>query len=85
MSTILGKTSQILTAWGIAISPNQEQNDIAAERLEICTKCEFKKTNLLNITYCGKCGCPLKGKSFSEWKDINNPEENPCPEKMWNR
>ncbi len=79
---MLGKTSQILTAWGIALSPNQEQNEIAAERLDICSKCPFKKTNLLSITYCSKCGCPLKGKSFSEWREY---EENPCPDKRWLR
>lgn len=77
----MNKIVEIFRAWSIAASPDEEQNRVAADRLETCGSCEHKKTNNLGVTYCSLCGCPLKGKVFTPLRA--NQKENPCPDKRW--
>lgn len=71
----MNKIEEILKAWNIAISPNEEQSKRAAARIEVCNSCEHKKTTA-GINRCGVCGCALKGKVFS-------PVLGACPEGKW--
>ena len=70
----MNKIEEIFHSWNIALDPNQQQTELASERIKICNECEFKKT--IPITYCGECGCSLKGKIFS-------PVKGACPKNKW--
>ena len=70
----MNKIEEIFHSWNIALDPNQQQTELASERIKICNECEFKKT--IPITYCGECGCALKGKIFS-------PVKGACPKSKW--
>lgn len=77
----------ILKAWGIAMNPDPEQNRIAEARLKICSTCEHKKVNTLEIHYCSLCGCPIKGKIFTPDR-VSVDEKtgkifNPCDDNRW--
>lgn len=72
----MNKVEEIFTSWRIAIDPNQEQKELASERIKICDECEFKKT--FPIIHCGECGCALKGKIFS-------PVKGACPKNKWSK
>lgn len=70
---------EIVTAWITSLNPNDEEQSRSIERASICIKCEYKKEILKNKEWsaiCGKCGCPLSKKVFSQ-------EYNPCPIKRW--
>jgi ribosomal protein L37E len=54
--------------------PTEEQQIRASDRYDICNKCDEKAIKL-EIEYCKKCGCPLKGKVFSDFDG--------CPLKKW--
>lgn len=71
----MNKVEEIFKAWKIAYSPDNNQADLAASRIEICNSCEHKRTKL-GINQCGVCGCALKGKVFS-------PVQGACPEGKW--
>jgi hypothetical protein len=74
----MNKIEEIFKAWKISYNPTNEQNELAAARLEICSKCEHKAHNeTLGLTLCGLCGCPLNKKSFS-------PKANACDIGKWN-
>jgi uncharacterized paraquat-inducible protein A len=62
----------IVKSWAAAMNPTEEQLTKATERLAICETCEHKKDD--PFKHCGVCGCPLKGKVFSE---------RGCPEGKW--
>jgi hypothetical protein len=70
---------EIVTAWITSLNPNDAEKTRSIERASICIKCEYKKEIFDNkewSTICGKCGCPLSKKVFSQ-------EYNPCPIKRW--
>lgn len=66
---------EIFKSWAIAYDPNEEQSELAAQRMKICDGCDAKKTSPL--IYCGDCGCPLGKKVFT-------PYMNRCPRGKWN-
>jgi hypothetical protein len=70
---------EIFEAWKISFNPNEEQEKLATERLDICKGCEFRKEILEGVkwsAYCGDCGCPLNKKVFSKMF-------NPCTKGKW--
>jgi hypothetical protein len=70
---------EILTAWSIAMKPSPLAKKIAEDRLSVCLKCEFREEVLDKKVWsaiCGKCGCPLMAKVFSQ-------EISPCPLSKW--
>lgn len=71
------KVKEIIKAYSIMLSPDEEQSMIAIQRLSICDTCESKKVNGVGLHYCGECGCFLKAKVFSE---TNN-----CPLNKWEK
>ena len=40
---LLAKVNEIFSAWGIMFNPNDEQAELATERIQICNSCEHKK------------------------------------------
>lgn len=71
------KIKEIIQAYSIMLRPNEEQNKIAIERLEICDGCDKRKVNSVGIPYCGECGCVIRAKIFAK--------SNSCPLKKWKR
>jgi hypothetical protein len=72
----MNKIEEIFKAWGIMFNPNEQQNELASKRLEICNECEFK--NSIPIQTCTICGCALKAKVFS-------PVNGACPKNKWDK
>jgi hypothetical protein len=70
----MNKIVEIFTAWGISFNPNDEQAQLAAERIAVCNECEFKESK--PIQRCTVCGCALKAKIFT-------PVKNTCPKGKW--
>lgn len=71
--------NEIVTAWITSFNPDKEQTKRSLDRAKICVKCPEKKELFHNKEWsavCGKCGCPLSKKVFSQ-------EYNPCPIKKW--
>jgi hypothetical protein len=71
--------SEILKAWVTAANPNDVQRELAEERLDICMKCEFRKEVIHNKEWsalCGKCGCPISKKIFTD-------QYGSCPLNKW--
>lgn len=75
----MNKVTEIVTAWAVSFNPNEEQQKLAKSRYEVCLSCE-QKTKTFGIEICGKCGCPLSKKIFTQkrndtcplnkWKDV---------------
>lgn len=72
----MNKLVEIFSAWGISFNPNNEQNELAYERIKICDSCENKTKNGIGMNTCGLCGCALKAKVFS-------PVYDACPAHKW--
>lgn len=72
----MNKIVEIFKAWGIAFNPDDKQAELAAQRMEVCDSCNFKKTT--PVIHCGQCGCALKAKIYS-------PVNGACPEGKWNK
>ena len=70
----MNKIQEIFKSWSISIDPNQEQSELAIERISICNECEFKAT--FPIIHCSICKCALKGKIFT-------PVKGTCPMGKW--
>lgn len=68
---------EIFKAWGIQYDPNDERNELASKRIEVCNSCPNKKEvdGVRNV--CSLCGCMLKTKVFT-------PEMGQCPDNRWN-
>jgi hypothetical protein len=67
----------IAKSWWVSFNPNEEQSKEGKRRLEICMKpCEYRQDSIVFGYVCGKCGCPLGKKIFSE-------VEQPCPDNRW--
>ena len=70
---------EIFVAWKTLANPTDLQEKVAKDRLDVCIKCPFKKEIFEKKEWsaiCGRCGCPLKAKIFSQ-------EINPCPMGYW--
>lgn len=70
---------EIFTAWKVLYNPTEFQSKVASDRLNICVSCIYKREIFEKKEWsavCGKCGCPLKAKVFSQ-------EINPCPMGFW--
>lgn len=74
---MISKVREIVEAYATMINPTESQKQAAEIRLQICMGCEFWRESPLGIRYCGKCGCPTKGKIFS------SHGVQACPEKKW--
>lgn len=73
----MNKFVEIAKSWIIGFRPTEEQQQKADQRIAICNDCPFIKHNDIgDFYYCGKCGCPLKGKVYS-------PVEKSCPMGYW--
>jgi hypothetical protein len=70
----MAKVKEIFSAWGIMFNPNDEQAELATERIQICNGCEHKREE--PFIHCGLCGCALKAKVFS-------PVKGACPANKW--
>ena len=70
----MNKIQEIFNSWRIALDPNEQQTELASERIQICNECEFKAT--IPIIHCSICKCALKGKIFT-------PVKGACPENKW--
>jgi len=70
----MNKIEEIFRAWGIMFNPSDIQSELAAKRMEICNKCDYKKT--IPVIHCEVCGCALKAKIYS-------PKVNACPKQKW--
>lgn len=71
---------EIFKAWAAAANPTEVQKKLADERINICMKCEFRKEIFHNKNWsatCGKCGCPLSKKIFTD-------QYGTCPLSKWN-
>jgi hypothetical protein len=68
---------ELFKAWGIQYNPNDERNELASKRIEVCNSCPNKKEvdGIRNI--CSLCGCMLKSKVFTA-------EMGQCPDDRWN-
>lgn len=70
---------EVFVAWKTLAKPTEFQAKVANDRLDVCIKCPHKKEIFEKKEWsaiCGKCGCPLKAKIFSQ-------EVNPCPMGYW--
>lgn len=73
----------IANAWLKTMNHNDEEKEIAEERLSICNQCPFKKEMVGGLCVCGECMCPISfdgapiGKCYTK--------ENQCPMKYWKR
>lgn len=66
---------EIVSAWMISFNPSREQVTLALKRGKICENC-VHLSSIVGIPKCGKCGCPISKKIFSNYY-------NTCPEKLW--
>jgi hypothetical protein len=65
---------ELIKGWAFEMMPNEERQEIAANRYEICNTCEDKDIRY-NEEYCKQCGCVLKSKIFHEGAN--------CPINKW--
>lgn len=65
---------QIIQSWYRLGFADKEIQNIAKERRGVCNACSSKK-ELLGVSVCGECFCPLHAKTFSP--------ENSCPLNKW--
>ena len=77
---MIKKFKEIAQAWITAANPTAEEKFKAAYRMSICNGCEYRKQNtiILDVYYCGKCGCPLQKKIFAQ-------DKNSCPANKWEK
>jgi PHP family Zn ribbon phosphoesterase len=70
---------EIINAWITAANPTEMEAKLAKERLSICLKCDFRKEVIHNKQWsavCGKCGCPIQKKIFTN-------QYGSCPMNKW--
>lgn len=68
------KFLDIAVSWArLMRGASKEQEERAAKRIEICHSCELLK-EIVVVDVCGKCGCPIITKVFSD---------NGCPDMRW--
>lgn len=82
----MNKIVEIFTAWKIAYNPTDEQADLAAARMEICDRCDYKSQPTIYVPYvhCINCYCKLDKKVFSPETEYTPATKNQtCPEGFW--
>jgi len=70
---------EIFKAWVTFSNPTEQEEQLAKVRFSICEGCVYKKEIVKGKKWsllCGKCGCPIKAKVFSN-------TVNPCPMGYW--
>lgn len=68
---------EVVEAWVTKATATESEKQLAEARLSICNECDQRRhSDTFGFWFCGKCGCPLKGKSFSK-------RENACPLEKW--
>ena len=70
---------EIFKAWITFANPTEQEEKLAKARLNICEGCIYKKEIVNKQSWsllCGKCGCPIQAKVFSD-------ALNPCPMGYW--
>lgn len=71
----------IAVAWYRHANPTPEHEEIAQERLSICTPCEYREySSTFHWWKCAACGCPIHKKIFSP-----KPGIDACPKAKWPR
>jgi hypothetical protein len=67
---------EVFKSWGILYNPNDNRNELASKRIEVCNSCPNKKEidGVRNV--CSLCGCMLKLKVFTQ-------EIGQCPDNRW--
>lgn len=75
----MNKIFEIVEAWSTAMNPSPIRKRLAEIRYGVCSNCEFRGTNAINIEVCNACGCPLKAKIFTS----ATPAQNNCPKGKW--
>lgn len=71
---------EIFNAWVTSLNPTEIQKQLAEKRLKICMSCKMKKEIIHNKKWsaiCGKCGCPIEKKIFTD-------QFGSCPLSLWN-
>ena len=79
----------IINSWITSFNPTKEQVERAEYRAAVCDACPYKEElnssilasltendKILNKFKCGRCGCVLSKKIFSQFKEG-------CPENKW--
>jgi hypothetical protein len=70
---------EIINAWFTAANPTELEAKLAKERLNICLRCDARKEVIHKKQWssvCGKCGCPIQKKIFTN-------EYGSCPKNKW--
>jgi len=70
---------EIFEAWKASFKPNQQQEELAQKRLNVCLECDQRREVLKGVewsAYCNDCGCPINKKIFSK-------HYNPCTREYW--
>lgn len=67
---------KIAVAWAKSLNPSTSELILAEKRLEVCNSCDMSSKNLINVTTCSACGCPLSKKVFTS-------DYNDCPLDKW--
>ena len=66
---------EIFEAWILSANPNENQKKLSTLRFEVCQNCPFMN-DILGVQICGKCGCPISKKIFTNKYDA-------CPAHKW--
>jgi len=75
---------EIVGAWYNKIKHTPEQKELADKRFEICSTCTYKKEILKGKNWtlkCGKCGCLLSAKVYTEKTHLD--KNGSCPLHKW--
>ena len=82
----MNKIVEIFNAWRISYNPNDGQSELAAARMQICDRCEYKTqpTTYVPYVHCNKCYCKLDKKVFSPETEYTPQTKNEtCPVGRW--
>lgn len=72
----MNKIQEILQSYLTSFNPTDEQRELAAKRLKVCSDCEFWIQGQIR-DYCNQCGCTTSAKVFSP------KGSDACPMKKW--
>ena len=75
---------EITGAWYNKFVHTDAMKELADNRLAICLECPFKLEGIKGFPFrlrCGKCGCPLKAKVYTDKTYLH--EDGSCPINKW--
>ena len=75
---------EITSAWYNKFIHTDAMKELADLRLAICVECPFKIEGITGLPFrlrCGKCGCPLKAKVYTDKTYLD--EGGSCPLNKW--